>query len=68
MFIEILNTVSKILYGGDFNSCTECDHSSAAVLMDTDVGGATTQSDSVPSEVGCSGKMVEAPLDAYFFH
>ncbi|KAG2642289.1 hypothetical protein PVAP13_2KG198574 [Panicum virgatum] len=63
MFIEILNTVSKIGCGGDSNSCTECDNSSAAVPMDTDVEGGTTQSESVPSEVGCSGKMVEA-LDA----
>ncbi|RLN36122.1 E3 ubiquitin-protein ligase UPL1-like [Panicum miliaceum] len=64
MFIEILNTVSKIGCGGDSNSCKECDNSSAAVPMDTDVEGGTTQSESVPSEVGCSGKMVEAPLDA----
>jgi E3 ubiquitin-protein ligase HUWE1 len=68
MFIEILNTVSKIGCGGDSNSCTECDNSCAAVPMDTDVEGGTTQNESVPSEVGCSGKMVEAPLDAYFFH
>ncbi|XP_025799931.1 E3 ubiquitin-protein ligase UPL1-like isoform X2 [Panicum hallii] len=64
MFIEILNTVSKIGCGGDSNSCTECDNSCAAVPMDTDVEGGTTQNESVPSEVGCSGKMVEAPLDA----
>ncbi|CAN6217066.1 unnamed protein product [Urochloa humidicola] len=64
VFIEILNTVSKIGCGGDPNSCMECDNSSPAIPMDTDVEGATTQSEGVPSEVGCSGKMVEAPLDA----
>ncbi|CAL5075279.1 unnamed protein product [Urochloa decumbens] len=64
MFIEILNTVSNVGGGGDPNSCMECDNSSAAVPMDTDVEGATTQSEGVPSEVGCSGKMVEAPLDS----
>lgn len=64
MVIEILNTLSKIGCGGGSNSSAECDNSSAAVPMDTDVEGAATQSEGVPSEVGCSGKIVEAPLDS----
>lgn len=64
MFIEILNTISKVGCGGDSISCKESDNSSAAVPMDTDVEVATTQSEGVPPEVGCSVKTVDAPLDA----
>ncbi|KAL6863751.1 hypothetical protein ACP4OV_016654 [Aristida adscensionis] len=59
MLIEILNTISKAGCGGDSNSCIESVNSSAAVPMDTDVEGATSQ-EGVSSEVGSSGKMVDA--------
>ncbi|KAF8750432.1 hypothetical protein HU200_012382 [Digitaria exilis] len=64
MFIEILNIVFKIGCSEESDSHKECDNSSAAVPMDTDLEGATAQSEGVPSEVGCSGKMVETALDA----
>ncbi|KAL6600606.1 hypothetical protein ACP70R_045406 [Stipagrostis hirtigluma subsp. patula] len=64
MLIEILNTISKVGCGGDSASCIESGNSSAAVPMDTDVGGAASQAEGVTSEVGSSGKMVDAPLDA----
>ncbi|XP_062194138.1 E3 ubiquitin-protein ligase UPL1-like isoform X2 [Phragmites australis] len=63
MFIEILNTIAKVGCGGDSNSCMESDKSSAAVPMDTDVEGAKSQNEGVTSEVGSSGKMVDAPVD-----
>nr|CAB3456652.1 unnamed protein product [Digitaria exilis] len=52
------------LINEESDSHKECDNSSAAVPMDTDLEGATAQSEGVPSEVGCSGKMVETALDA----
>lgn len=64
MFIEILNTIFKVWCGVDSIPYKESDNYSAVIPMDTDVVVATSQSEGVPPEVGCSGETVDAPLDA----
>uniref|UniRef100_A0A0D9XBN6 HECT-type E3 ubiquitin transferase n=1 Tax=Leersia perrieri TaxID=77586 RepID=A0A0D9XBN6_9ORYZ len=62
MLIEILNTISKVGCGGESSSCTESDNS-VPLAMETDVQGGTSRSELGTSEVGSSGKMVDASLD-----